>query len=311
MKEEGFDKSVKPQAKVFGADIYACFPDGKVKQITPGDGIYVHPCVHPQGNEVVFYGAISGASRVRKANLATGEIITLTGEDSTADNAGFSWDGEKIVFCSDRASGNKSAEVEDVVKFPPSADGIINIFTMDADGGNVRQVTSGSFQDQRPCISPDGKSIAFVSNRGGEVRQFRLWLVAADGSEEPRMLQKEGLAYRPWFSKDGRSIYFFTDMGGRQQVCKISVETGEIVPFANDDKGDSRGPFTDPLEDVLLVHSNRGGLFNIWKIPLDGVSPMSLMQPPGFEKATHPTRAKNGVVTFDVWRVAREMPGPR
>jgi hypothetical protein len=51
------------------------------------------------------------------------------------------------------------------------------------------------------------------------------------------------------------------------------------------------------------MHSTRDGIWKIWELPLDGVTPPKLLQPAGFPKATHPTRAKNGVITFDVWKV--------
>ncbi len=304
-KGEGFGKSAKPQAKVLGADVYAWFPDGRVKKITPGDGIYIHPCIHPEGEYVVFFGGVLGPSRVWKANLITGEMISLTPSDSSADNAVFAWDGKRIVFCSDRASGQRPAQVEDVARFPPPEGGIINIFTMDSDGEDVRQVTSGPYQDQRPCFSPDGNTIAFASNRAWGGAEFRLWSVPADGSEEPGLLQRRGLGYRPWYSRDGKWIYFFTDIRGRHQICKIPAEGGDFVPLANDDSGLSHGPFVDPGGEVLLMHSNRSGTWQIYELPLDGAAPPRLLQPPGFVKATHPTRAKNGVITFDVWRVEK------
>ena len=301
--KKGFGKSAKPQAKVLGADVFAWFADGTVKQITPGDGTYIHPCIHPDGEEVVFFGGVSGPSRIWKANLVTGEITALTGPDSCSDNAVFSSDGRKIVFCSDRASGHKPAQIADVAKFPPPKDGVINIFTMDSDGKNVRQVTFGAHQDQRPCFSPDGATIVFASNRSAAVAEFRLWSVPADGSAEPKLLNREVLGYRPWYSKDGKWIYFFTDVNGRHQICKMPAQGGDFTPLANDDKGLSHGPFVDPGGEVLLMHSNRSGTWKSYELPLDGVTPVRLLQPPGFVKATHPTRAKNGVMTFDVWRV--------
>ncbi len=302
-KGGSFSSTVKPQAKVLGADVYAWFPEGKVEQISAGDGIYIHPCVHPEGGNVIFYGAVSGPPRIWKADLITGEMKPLTQPDCASDNAAYSWDGRKIVFCSDRASGRKPANIEDVAKFPPPEDGIINIFTMDANGEDVRQITFGPYQDQRPCFSPDGKTIAFVSNRSGSKGEFRLWTLFVEGNKKPKLLNRDVLAYRPWWSKDGKLIYFFADVNGRQQICKIPAEGGNFVPFANDDKGNSRGPFADPGGDVLLMHSTRDGIWKIWELPLDEKTAPRLLQPPGFPKATHPTRAKNGIITFDVWRV--------
>jgi len=40
----------------FYTDVYAWYPDGEVKKISPGDGIYFQPCIHPEGTHVVYYG---------------------------------------------------------------------------------------------------------------------------------------------------------------------------------------------------------------------------------------------------------------
>jgi Tol biopolymer transport system component len=175
---------------------------------------------------------------------------------------------------------------------------VINLFVMDANGQNVRQVTFGMYQDQRPCFSPDGKTLVFVSNRGGGMR---LWSVPVDKSADPRPLQSHGWGYRPYFSTDGQWVFFFTDVNERHQICKITTEGGKISPLVNDDRGTSHGPFADPNGEVLLMHSIRGGKSGIWELPLDGSPPRSI-QPPGFEEALHPTRAKNGVIAFDVPR---------
>jgi len=102
-------------------------------------------------------------------------------------------------------------------------------------------------------------------------------------------------------------LYFFTDINGRHQICSASADASNVVPLLNDDKGLSHGPFVDPFGEVLLMHSNRSGLWQSWELPLDGKSPVKLLEPPGFNQATHPTRAKNGIITFDVWRVGNEI----
>jgi hypothetical protein len=56
-----------------------------------------------------------------------------------------------------------------------------DVYAWYPDGKNVRQVTKGPFQDERPCFNPDGKEIAFVSNRLG--KKNGLWRVSVDGAE--------------------------------------------------------------------------------------------------------------------------------
>lgn len=44
----------------FYTDVYAWYPDGEIKKISPGNGIYFQPCIHPEGTHAVYYGNSSG-----------------------------------------------------------------------------------------------------------------------------------------------------------------------------------------------------------------------------------------------------------
>jgi len=204
-----------------------------------------------------------------------------------------------------------------------------NIFLTEPGSDEVVQLTSGAGRDQRPCLSPDGSTVVFVSDRGGGIT---LWSVPAAGDADPQPLPYRGWAYRPWYSVDGDWIFFFhreTDgrdqiyltsvstglpgspltvpLAGRDQIYRTSVSTGAFEPLTNDDEGQSRGPFADPAGEVLLMHSTReGGRFSLWQLPLDGATPRRL-QPPGIEHATHGTRSRTGAIAFDVFhRVASD-----
>jgi TolB protein len=295
-------KTETPKRKV-SKDAFAWFPDGHVQQLSPGVGLYCQPCVHPAGTHVVFWGNSSGCPRIWQADLKTGKTIALTGSDTGARHPVYSWDGTNIVFASDRASRGAHEQIENIGKgfFPPK-NVELNLFVMDADGKNVRQITTGAHQDHRPCFSPDGKEIVFASNRLSEQLkiplQFRLWSLSADGQTAPRLLQKQGWGYRPWYAVDGKSVFFFTGNRGRHRICTIPADGGEVTPFAADDQGQSHGPFADPNGKYLLMHSSRGGKWRIWEVPLDGGRPRPL-SPPGLRRAGHATRAKNGVIAFD------------
>ena len=284
----------------FYADVFVWFSNGQVKKVSSGGGIYYQSCIHPEGTHVVYSGNSSGAPRVWKAGLKIGEVVPLTPADSGARHPVFSWDGKRIAFSSDRASGQTPERMKDMSpKGIPPKNLTVNLFIMDSNGMNVKQLTAGPYQDLRPTFSPDGKHIAFVSNRSGS---NRLWVVSADGSTTPRPLQERGWGSRPWYSVDGKWIFFFTGIGRRHQICKISAEGGKVIPLPNDDQGQSHGPFSDPINECLLIHhSKRGGLWSIWELPLDGSPPRKRM-PPGFWFAAHPTRSKNGIISFDVVR---------
>lgn len=287
----------------FYSDIYVWFPDDNIIKISQGDGKYFQSCINNEGTYVVYSGNSNGPPRIWIACLGTSEITPLTSMDYGARHPAFSWDGKKIIFSSDLASDHPPAQVEQMKPdgLPPKHH-TTNIFSIDIESNKVIQITSGNYQDQRPCFSPDGKQVAFVSNRSGDYPS--LWSVPSDGSKEPQPLQKDEGGYRPWYSVDGESIYFFSEINGRHQICKIPAEGGKLVPLTNDDSGMSHGPFADPNGKYILMHSTRKGGFKIWELPIDGSEPR-LHHPPGFDVASHPTRSKNGIIAFDVIRYSR------
>ena len=285
----------------FFADVFARFPDGHIQKVSPLDtGTYYQAHVHPKGSHVVFFGNKIGPPRIWKANFTTRDCIALTQPTLGARHPAFSWDGSQIVFSAVSESGQKSERIEHMRSdgLPP-ADLMLNIFVMDIDGSNLQQLTWGPYQDQRPFFSPDGNTIAFVSNRGGG--RIRLFAVPTDGRDKPRPLQTSGWGYRPCFSVDGRWIFFVTGVNGRHQICRMPSEGGGLSPLLNDDQGRSHGPFPDPNGQYLLMHSSRGGRYGIWELPFDG-SPPRPIRLPGFKMAMHPTKAQNGTICFDVIR---------
>jgi hypothetical protein len=283
----------------FRSVIYAWFTDGRVLPVSPDDGTYYFSNVHPSGADTIFQGGATGPLRIWRADLSTFGLDPLTEADTGATMPAYAWDGRQIVFASDRCVRQQRITAEGMTGGGPTlrGDTVLNLYAMDSNGGGVRQVTEGPYQDLRPSFSPEGETIVFVSNRSGRPQ---IWTVPADGSREPTQLQKKGWGFRPWFSTDAASIYFLTNVDGRHRICRMSVTDGSWIPLPNDDEGTSHGPFADVSGTTLLMHSTRGsGEYGIWEIPVAGGSPQ-LLHPAGFDKPmTHGTRARNGTITFD------------
>lgn len=199
---------LKPQvSEILGIDTYVWFPDGTVRRMSPADGFYVQACIHPEGHEAIFWGGPEGPPRIWHYDFLSGALRPLTPPEYGCMHPSYSWDGVRIVFVSDRGHDQLREDAADIAerwrtrRYGHPA--FLNLFVMDNEGGNVQQVTAGEFQDERPGFSPDGKTVAFISNRSD---QIRLWSVPTDGSEEPTLLQKEGWADRPWYSGWGLDL---------------------------------------------------------------------------------------------------------
>lgn len=81
------------------------------------------------------------------------------------------------------------------------------IWLIPSTGGAPRQLTVGEGEDEEPIYSPDGKWIAFESNRG-VAEERHLWVIPASGGEPHRITQLSGFEFAPRWSADSRSLRF-------------------------------------------------------------------------------------------------------
>jgi Tol biopolymer transport system component len=274
---------------VLRADVWSWLPDGRVVRLSPGgDGAWYQACVHPEGSHAVFWGGLDPERPgIWRSPTDRGEPERLA--DGRHPNYGAR--GDRIAF----AAGPAGTMAAENPSGAPTGGEPVHLFTMAPDGTDVRQVTDGDVIDQRPSISPDGASLAFVSSRG-----LGIWLVPVDGSAAPRQVCGDTFLYRPWWSPGGDALFTFRITSERRQVGRLDLGTERWVPFENDDRGNTHGPFADPSGDRLVVHSDRDGRWALWEVPLDG-SPMRKLLPPGHEDrvCAHGTRSRTGVLTFD------------
>jgi TolB protein len=98
-------------------------------------------------------------------------------------------DGKRIVFQSNR-TGNW------------------DIYTMNVDGSELKQLTGDLAPDNTPSWSPDGAKIVFVSERHGSEYDSEVYIMNADGSSQRRLTEQKGDDSHPKFSPDGKSIIF-------------------------------------------------------------------------------------------------------
>ena len=73
----------------------------------------------------------------------------------------------------------------------------VDIYTVDPEGSNLRQLTFDQGKNEDPVWSPDGRYIIFSSNRGGK---FQLYLMNADGSNQQKITNFKGEQTSPSWS---------------------------------------------------------------------------------------------------------------
>lgn len=144
----------------------------------------------------------------------------------------------KITVATDRATLKpRLADVSKMAREPdisPAGKRVVfeargEIFTVPAENGVVRNLTRSSGVAERfPAWSPDGKSIAYFSDRSGE---YELTIRPADGSGTEEVLTKlgPGYRYRPMWSPDSKKIVFI-DQAMRVHLHNLDTKkTSEIA----------------------------------------------------------------------------------
>ena len=89
-----------------------------------------------------------------------------------------------------------------------------------ADGGRLRQFTSGTKRDSAPRWSPDGHWLAFVSTRGGEKAKPQIYLIPTDGGEARQLTRMENGAGEPAWSPDGRYLAFTSRLSEEEMAVE-------------------------------------------------------------------------------------------
>ena len=298
--------------KTFSSQVYAWFPDDTVRRLSPGPasspsaampaGPFAQADIHPAGTAAVFWGGLEARPRVWLYDFAANAARPLTASNVGSLEPSFDWQGGRIVFAADTVAASPA----DCSAGPGSwRRSNMNLFIVDANGANLRQITEGPFQDSRPAFSPDGTKIVFLSNRGGSNRQ--LYVVPVDRSAQPRRMLAESVIVRPWFSVDGRFIYFtFANLeftNDQARIWRIPADGGAMEPITPEGFPNSQGLFVDPDRVHLWFHSNAPERPNLqtnapYRFNLQTKALMRMM-PPGFSSAWHLTRSRNGIITFD------------
>jgi Tol biopolymer transport system component len=150
-------------------------------------------------------------------------------------------------------------------------DHVINLTELPLDGkGSARSFAPSSRQDYSPVYSPDGKTVAFVSTRGGPIE---LWLANSDGSSVRQLtrLNGAGLPISPSWSPDGKRIVFALRKEGQTNLAVSNLDDGAMrqLTFSSD-------RFLSPAYSAdghyIYFVSNMGGVGRIWRLAADGSS---------------------------------------
>lgn len=200
-------------------DIYVADKKGKItKKLTNTPGYDAEAVLSPKGDKILFTSDRTGDLELWTMNLDGSNQKQITFDLGYDGGAFYSPDGSKIVF---RASRPKTAEAikeyQDLLKQGLVAPTDMEIFTCNADGSDMKQVTKLGKANWAPFYHPSGKKIIFSSNHHSKRGyDFQLFMVNEDGSGLEQITTQSIFNSFPMFSPDGKKLAFCSnrDNGG-------------------------------------------------------------------------------------------------
>ena len=226
---------------------------GTVKRLNP-DGYFIQPMLNRRGDQVLFWGHEPEETgfNIWRYDFAGDALKKLTDDRAVTGHPFWSANGQRIVFfstigCSEQTDWRMDNEF--ATDRSPR-----NLWIMDREGQHRQQLTSGAVVDERPCLSPDGQTVVFVSNRSGALN---LWRLELTGGEPKPVTNHAGLDYRPVFSPNGDRLAFFStnNPSGIQDLCVMDWPNGpRRFPVPPGHFKWIHGPFWLPDGDTLLLH---------------------------------------------------------
>ena len=171
-----------------------------------------YPSWSPDGKQIAFASRRDGNYEIYVMDADGSNPQNLT--NNPLNDRGPSWspDGKQIAFAS-RRDGHFENELAITYE----------IYVMDADGGNQQRLTENRKNDWEPSWSPDGKRIAFQSDRKGDLQNFEIYVMDADGGNPQRLTENRVHDKEPSWSPDGERIAFWSYRPGHFQSAEIYV----------------------------------------------------------------------------------------
>jgi tricorn protease len=115
------------------------------------------------------------------------------------------------------------------------------IFTAPVEEGDLRQITDGSARDQSPEYSPDGRSIAFISDRSG---REELYIAQSDGAgEAQKITDLDALKFGFSWSPNSKELAF---VASDNKMRKYVIDTKQITELASSRYGNISAPAWSP-----------------------------------------------------------------
>ncbi|MEX2178839.1 MAG: hypothetical protein WD801_09030 [Gemmatimonadaceae bacterium] len=202
----------------------------------------------PDGSRFAYIVYANGDNQVTILNTESGDVVRQFQPEGIGAvyNVAWSPDGRQLAF-----SGSRG--------------GISDLYLADVETGAIRQLTDDRYGDLQPTFSPDGRTIAFATDRAPSTSFDRLTfsklqlatIDLASGTVTVHQGFARGKHINPQFSPDGRNLYFVSDQDGVSDIYRMALDGGQIFRITRLATGVSG---VTSLSPALSVARNTGTL---------------------------------------------------
>lgn len=201
-------------------DIYIANPDGSdLKVLSASKGYDAEATISPDGKSIVFTSTRDGDIDIYKMDADGKNVKRLTDTPGYDGGAFFSADGKQIVYRASRPDNEKELQdYKDLLAKGLVRPSKLELFVMNADGSNQRQITGNGKANFGPFFTPDGHKIIFSSNFGDvKGREFDLYMVnAEDGTGMEQITFTKEFDGFPMFSPDGKKLVWASNRNSKK-----------------------------------------------------------------------------------------------
>jgi len=243
--------------RVGGSKLFVARLDGtELRQLTVGPGEDATPKWSPDGTTVAFASVRNGDEDVWIVKADGTGARNVTNHPGSDSHPSWSPDGRQIVFCSTRGDGanddiyvinldgsglrrltDNGMAWDTFPSFSPDGSRILfrrllrqreneamltnsEIMVMNNDGSHVVNLTRDGYFDGWPAWSPDGRRIAFSSNRSDP---YQIYVMNADGSAPTRVVESPDTDVRPQWLPDGKGLIFNREHHDRIEIWQVAL----------------------------------------------------------------------------------------
>jgi len=244
-----------------------------IRQVTSGYVRAGEGYFSPDGKQIIYQAVTRDYPfyQIYTRPLAGGPVRRLSTGRGRTTCSYFSPDGKRIIFASshldpdmahteeaERKRQSDDARTGKRRRYQWDFDPYMDIFEADLDGKILRRLTATPGYDAEGGYSPDGKLIAFSSNRDGDPD---VYVMNADGTGVRQITNAPGYDGGPFISPDGKWIVYRSDRKKREflQIHAVSIDGNNDVALT-DNVGVNWAPYWHPTEPYIIWtgadHSN-------------------------------------------------------